>query len=90
MNIEAKMSAPIGVALLPLEFFLLLGFIDNVMKDDELVKLAFKSEEDFKAIQKICENIHRQAFPEVKDNTAEIIMMPEKKLITPKGPSIII
>lgn len=80
-----EMQKPIGVALMPLEWFVLLAFFDHLQKNEEALKTVFSSQEDYNSLMKICETIHRQAFPPKKDNLealAETLEIKPKKIIT--------
>lgn len=90
MNVEdqaiLEMQKPVGVALMPLEWFVLLAFFDHLGKlDQDKLNLIFSSKEDFDGVMKVAETIHRQAFPPKKDNLealAETLEIKPKKLIT--------
>lgn len=96
MNAEEKaileMQKPVGVALMPLEWFVLLSFFDYLGKlEEDKILPIFSSKEDFESIMKVAETIHKQAFPPVKDNLqelAETLEVKPKKLI--KKPDIIL
>lgn len=81
-----EMQKPVGVALMPLEWFVLLAFFDHLSKKDQnVLESIFSSQEDFNSIMKVCETIHRQAFPPKKDNLealAETLEIKPKKIIT--------
>jgi hypothetical protein len=90
MNAEEQtileMQKPVGVALMPLEWFLLLAFFDHLSKKDEqILTSVFSSQEDFDSLMKVAETIHRQAFPPKKSNIEELeesLKVKPKKLIT--------
>lgn len=87
-----EMQKPVGVALMPLEWFVMLAFFDHLCTlDEDKLNGIFSSQEDFNSIMKIARTIHDQAFPQKKDNLeelAEILEIKPKKLIT--KPDIII
>lgn len=81
-----EMQKPVGVALMPLEWFVLLAFFDHLGNlDQDAIKGIFSSKEDFDGVMKVAETIHRQAFPPKKDNLealAETLEIKPKKIIT--------
>jgi hypothetical protein len=87
-----EMQKPIGVALMPLEWFVLLAFFDHLSNlDEEVINKIFSSKEDFDGVMKTVQTIHNQAFPPKKDNLqelAESLEIKPKKIIT--APSTLI
>lgn len=81
-----EMQKPVGVALMPLEWFVLLSFFDFIAKlDEDVINSIFSSKEDFESVMKVASTIHNQAFPPKKDNLEELAKTLEikpKKLIT--------
>lgn len=81
-----EMQKPVGVALMPLEWFVVLAFFDHLctLEEDKLIGI-FSTQEDFNSIMKIARTIHDQAFPQKKDNLEELAKALEikpKKIIT--------
>jgi hypothetical protein len=90
-EIAIEMSKPVIAAVTLLEWMLIMGFIDHIFKDDELVTKAFSTKEDFEAVSKICKELRRQVFPEEKDaigRLQEKLQIKPKKIIT--KPSLIV
>jgi hypothetical protein len=71
-QLEAKMMKQIGVSLQSIEWFILQGFIKNIVESEELVKANFKTVEDCAVIEGILDKIQKQFAPHLEDNTEAI------------------
>lgn len=90
-QIEAKMNKQIGVSLKAIEWFILQGFIKNIVESEELVKANFKTVEDCAVVEGLLDKIQKQFAPHLEDNTEAIDsiehmlgMKPKELYIKPK------
>lgn len=97
-EIESKMMKQIGVSLEALNWFCLCTFLKHICSDPEKVKAVFSSSEDATAIEAIAKRISAQfglnldkalEAEEDKFDLENILKLPPKKLILPKGGDII-
>lgn len=71
-QIEAKMNKQIGVSLKAIEWFILQGFIKNIVESEELVKANFKTVEDCAVVEGLLDKIQKQFAPHLEDNTGAV------------------
>jgi len=83
-QLEAKMMKQIGVSLQSIEWFILQGFIKNIVESEELVKANFKTVEDCAVIEGILDKIQKQFAPHLEDNTSAVESIEEMLGIKPK------
>jgi hypothetical protein len=97
-ELHAKMNKQVGVSLEALNWFILCRFLKGILEDETATKQLFKSQEDYAVIEGITKRIGKQFSFDV-DRTLEeqdkesdlenILKLPPKKLILPKGGDII-
>ena len=97
-ELESKMNKHIGISLEALNWFILCGFLKSIVDDPEKVMAVFKSSEDCLVIEGLTKRIAKQfdlnldkALEQEEDklDIENILKLPPKKLILPKGDSII-
>jgi hypothetical protein len=71
-QLEAKMKKQIGVSLQALEWFILHGFIKNIVEDEEKIKYFFTSADDVQAIEGILFKLQKQFAPHLEGNCADV------------------
>jgi hypothetical protein len=81
MNIQEEMQRPVAAATVPLNWFLLFAFFDNLKNNEEAVKLLFSSSQDYDHLMKIVEELHNKIFPPKKSNVEDVLVLPSKTLI---------
>lgn len=83
-QIESKMRKQMPVSLQSLEWFILYGFLKNILEDETHVKNLFESKEDCQAVEAILLKIQNQFAPTIDDNTSDVPDIEELLNISPK------
>jgi hypothetical protein len=82
--LEYQMTKQIAVSMQSIEWFLLYGFLKNLIDNEEAVKFNFKSAEDCVAIEAILTKIQKQFAPNIASNTDDVPDIEDLLGISPK------
>lgn len=82
--LEYQMKKQIAVSLQSIEWFLIYGFLKNLVDNEEAVKFNFKSAEDCVAIEAILTKIQKQFAPNIVSNTDDVPNIEDLLGIQPK------
>lgn len=77
-EMQAEMEKPIYVAMVGLNWFLILSLFEKVLAMDDV----FKTEQDREASREIFKTIHNQAFNKEDKSLADLLTIKPKKLVT--------
>ena len=83
-QLEAKMKKQIGCSLQALEWFILHGFIKNIVENEEHIKTLFSDAGDVMAIEGILFKLQKQFAPHLEDNCSDIEDLEKLLSIEPK------
>lgn len=84
-EIESKISSNFAVKLKTLEWFILQGFLKNIIESEDLVASNFKSKEDCEVIETILESIQGQFLANLTNLSSELSELEKMLDIKPKS-----